>query len=51
MILSWREVKNKIVINNKNVYMSFTRDELKDLKLLLEDIESDKKVYYKEDNR
>ncbi len=51
MAMSYRETKGKVVICKDGIYMSFTDDQLKELKLLLADIESGKKEFYKENAR
>tara|TARA_R110000851_G_scaffold325417_1_gene493337 strand:+ start:949 stop:1134 length:186 start_codon:yes stop_codon:yes gene_type:complete len=51
VILSWRTSKGKVVLNNGGVYLSLTMDEIGQLELVLEDIKTDEREFYEEDNR
>lgn len=51
MSLSWRISKGKVVINNGGVYLSLTGEGLDELELVLEDIKTDEREFYEEDNR
>lgn len=49
--INWRKMPNKYVINKRGTYLSLSDSDIQELKLIIEDIESDKKSYYKEDAR
>jgi len=49
--ISWRTSKGKVVINKGGVYLSLTMDEIGQLELVLEDIKTDERKFYEEDNR
>ena len=51
MTATWREVKDKYVIESNGVYKAFTKKELVDLKKVIADIESGNVEFKKYDNR
>ena len=51
MSVSWRISKGKVVLNNGGVYLSLTGEELDELELVLEDIKTNEREFYEEDNR
>ena len=49
--MNWRTVPKKYVLNRKGTFFSLTDTELQELKLIIKDIESNRKQYFKEDAR
>ncbi len=51
MAITYKETKGKIVICKDGVYMAFTKEQLKEMKAVLDDIERATRKFYKEDTR
>ncbi len=51
MAITYRETKGNIVICKDGVYMAFTKEQLKEMKAVLADIEAATGKFYKEDAR
>jgi len=51
MAITYREPKGKTVICKDGVYMTFTKEQLKEMAEVLADIEAGTKRFYREDAR
>lgn len=50
-MITYREVKGKYVLHKNGVYIALTKEQISELKLVIEDIESGEMKLHRKDNR